>query len=215
MLMQYLTAFGLASGAGTKATIPMLALGLFHYTPWFELSGRWDWIASPPVLATLLIMLIAELWIDSHPELGEWASWAAYLPTMVSGFIAFAAATGTVDRSLLQLAGSGLLGGATSVAVLAGRNRIRGHSRRHIETIHDSMPMIASAGEAGIATTISAAAILAPVLSVFVVGVGLASLGLLSRVLDAPRNLCAGCGGLIRVGALVCPSCSLEQPQAG
>jgi len=56
-IVSYLTAFGLATGAGTKATIPVIALGLFHHTRYFELSPRWEWIASPPVPAVPIALL--------------------------------------------------------------------------------------------------------------------------------------------------------------
>ena len=54
-LMSYLTGFGLASGVGAKAAIPVLMLGGLHYTEWFELSERFAWIASPPVMIVLAV----------------------------------------------------------------------------------------------------------------------------------------------------------------
>ncbi len=45
-IMTYLSAFGLASGAGAKAFIPILLLGGMHYTQYFELSEQFSWIGN-------------------------------------------------------------------------------------------------------------------------------------------------------------------------
>ena len=46
-LMTIMAAFGLSAGAGAKAFIPVLALGAFSYTSYFELSERFAWVADP------------------------------------------------------------------------------------------------------------------------------------------------------------------------
>ena len=56
-LMTYMAAFGIAAGAGAKAFIPVLALGAFSYTPYFELSSRFEWIADPMVMAVLGVLI--------------------------------------------------------------------------------------------------------------------------------------------------------------
>ena len=60
-LMTYMAAFGLAAGAGAKAVIPVLALGAFSYTPYFELSQRFAWIADPPVMIVLGVLVFVEI----------------------------------------------------------------------------------------------------------------------------------------------------------
>ncbi len=60
-LMTYMAAFGLASGAGAKAVIPVLALGAFSYTPYFELSQRFAWIADPAVMIVLGVLVFVEI----------------------------------------------------------------------------------------------------------------------------------------------------------
>jgi ABC-type transport system involved in cytochrome c biogenesis permease subunit len=102
-LMTYMAAFGLAAGAGAKAVIPVLALGAFSYTPYFELSQRFAWIADPAVMVVLGVLVFVEILVDAHPELGRFSDVAAYLPKVVAGFLGFAAVTGTLDESLVQL----------------------------------------------------------------------------------------------------------------
>lgn len=123
ILEQYLTAFGLSAAAGTRASVPVLALGSFHYTPWFELSREWAWIAHPAVMGLLTVLLALEFYAESHPDLSALNRFAGYAPALFSGFIAFASVTGTVDESLQSLAASGALGGITALVVRHARNR--------------------------------------------------------------------------------------------
>ncbi len=108
--MTYMAAFGIAAGAGAKAFIPILALGAFSYTPYFELSSRFEWIADPMVMAVLGVLVIAEIVVDAHPDLGRFSDVISYLPKVVAGFIAFAAVTGRLDDNLVQLGTSGSAG---------------------------------------------------------------------------------------------------------
>lgn len=209
-IVSYLTAFGLATGAGTKATIPVIALGLFHHTRYFELSPRWEWIGSPPVIAVLLAMLIVELYADAHPEFGAWVDSIGYLPAIVSGFIAFAAATGTVDSSLLQLTGSGLLGSSTAVVVKGIRNAVRRPLREHVESMHEHVGSAATAGEAGLAGVVSVASILAPVAGGILAAVAIVSALSLGAITRGAKPVCGKCGEKIDRRALVCPSCRAE-----
>ena len=145
-----MSAFGLAGGAGAKAFIPLLLLGGFHYTPYFELGERFAWIASPQVLVVLGVLVVLEILVDSVPELGEYSDIVAYLPKVVAGFIAFAAATGSLDESLVQLGVSGALGGGTAAGVHWVRNQIRRPFREVAETLHGGAARAARVGEAGI-----------------------------------------------------------------
>ena len=123
-LLSYMTAFGLASGAGGRASMVLFSLGIFHHTAYFNLSESFLWVASVPVLFVLGALTLVEVLADLHPELSELNDMAQYLPSLVSGFIAFAAVTGDVDSSLLQLVASGVMGGATSSVVRYARNQV-------------------------------------------------------------------------------------------
>ncbi len=207
-LLHYMTAFGLATGAGSKATIPIIALGLFHHTPYFELSPQWAWIASPPVLTVLSAMLLIEMYVDAHPELGSWSDTLGYLPAVVAGFISFAASTGKVDSGLAQLAGSGLLGSGTAVASRAIRNMIRKPFRDHVESLHHRVGTVATAGEAGVAGVLSAAAVLLPLVGAIAAVVAiLVGLSVGASVQRAGSTPCPHCGQPVDRRALVCASC--------
>jgi hypothetical protein len=208
--MTYMSAFGLASGAGAKAFIPILALGGFHYTPYFELSDRFSWIADPIVMAALGILVVLEIVVDAHPDLGAWTDTVAYLPKMVAGFIGFAAVTGTVDGDLLSLAGSGILGAGTAAGIHWTRNRIRLPFRDVAEDLHEGAGKAASLSEAGVSMALAGSAVLAPPLSILLaVGLGLGAI-VAARTLDRRRVPCSSCGEPIRPGALVCIHCGAD-----
>jgi hypothetical protein len=208
--MSIMSAFGLAGGAGAKAFIPLLLLGAFHYTPYFELTGRFAWIATPQVMVTLGVLVILEILVDAVPELGEYSDLVSYLPKIVAGFIAFAAATGSIDENLGQLAVSGALGGGTAAGVHWVRNQIRRPFREVAETLHGGAARFASVGEAGVSTVVASSAIVAPPLAVFALGAfALAGFGA-SRKLSGRSAICPKCGKRMFRDALACPSCGEE-----
>lgn len=210
-LMTYLAGFGLASGAGAKAFMPVLLLGALHYTDYFELSERFLWIADPAVMIVLGVLVVLEIVVDAHPELGEYADTVAYLPKFVTGFIGFAAAVGTVDENLVALSASGLLGGGTAVGVHWLRNQIRKPFREAAETLHEGFGKLASISEAGASATVAGTAVVVPPVALLLTG-GLAVGALaVARSLDNRRVPCVHCGGEIRPGAVVCIHCGAEQ----
>jgi len=214
-LMSWMTGFGLAAGAGGKAFIPLLVLGAFHYTPYFELSERFAWIASPAVMITLGVMALAEILVDSVPELGQYADEVAYLPKIAAGFLAFAAATGTVDENLGKLAVSGILGGGTAAGVHWLRTGFRRPFRDIAESAHSGFAKLASLGEAGASTAFSAGAIVVPPVTLILVLVtaGAALTG--ARLFRPKRVACPHCGHLMDPEAIVCPSCRREIREIG
>lgn len=211
-LMTYLAAFGLATGAGAKACIPILALGVFHYTPYFELSERFLWISDPAVMVVLGVLVILEIVVDAHPELGAWSDVVAYLPKIVAGFIGVAAVVGTVDSSLAALAASGVLGAGTAAGVHWTRNQIRLPFRDTAEDLHEGVGKLASLSEAGVSAALSGSAVLAPPLSaVLAVSLGAGAL-VAGRAMDRRRFPCVHCGEPTRPGALVCIHCGRDLP---
>jgi hypothetical protein len=210
-LMTYMAAFGLAAGAGAKAFIPVLALGLFSFTPYFELSARYAWIADPLVMVVLAVLVVAEILVDAHPELGRFSDLVAYLPKAVAGFIAFAAVTGRLDQDLVQLGASGVLGGGTAAGVHWVRNQIRRPFRDLAEDLHGSVGRLVSLGEAGASATLAGSALVAPPLSVLLLTGFVAAAAGVSRTAGRRRAACLQCGEPIRPGALVCPHCRREQ----
>jgi hypothetical protein len=212
-LMTYLAGFGLAAGVGAKAFIPLLLLGGLHYTRYFELSESFAWIADPAVMVVLGVLVVLEILVDAHPDLGGYADTVAYLPKFVAGCIGFASVVGTVDENLVALVSSGVLGGGTAVGVHWLRNRIRRPYREAAETVHEGFGKLASVSEAGAAATVAGASVLLPPAGLLLAG-GLAAGGLVvARSMDSRRTPCSSCGEPIRPGALVCFHCGADQKQ--
>ena len=209
-LMTYMAAFGIAAGAGAKAFIPILALGVFSYTPYFELADRFAWIADPMVMVVLAVLVIVEIVVDAHPDLGRFSDVIAYLPKVVAGFLAFAAVTGRLDNELVQLGTSGVLGGGTAAGVHWLRNQVRQPFRDLAEDAHESVGKLASVSEAGASATLSGTALVAPPLSILALVGFVAVSAATIRVADRRRVVCVHCGEPIRRGALVCPHCRAD-----
>jgi hypothetical protein len=209
-IMTYLSAFGLASGAGAKAFIPILMLGGLHYTRYFELAESFSWIADPAVMIILAVLVVLEIVVDAHPDLGQFADEVAYLPKFAAGFIGFAAVVGTVDESLLALTGSGLLGGGTAVGVHWLRNKIRKPFRLAAEDVHEGVGKLASFTEAGTSAAVAGTAVLVPPVSILMMG-GIAAVALVaSGKIDGRRVPCTQCGEPIRPTAVVCFHCGSD-----
>ena len=209
-LMSYLAGFGLATGVGAKAFIPVLILGGFHHMPYFELSPRWSWIADPLVMGILAVLVVAEIMVDSVPELAEYADLVSYLPKFVVGFIAFAAVTGSVDQNLVELTGSGLLGSTTATGVHFVRTKVRRPWRDTFETVHSSFGRVASVSEAGVSASLSGASVLAPPVAFVFAGVGAFAAWGIWRFAGSRSPACPQCGGTVHRDALVCPHCRAE-----
>jgi hypothetical protein len=213
-LMTYLAGFGLAGGAGAKAFIPVLLLGAFHYTPYFELSARFQWIADPMVMAVLGLMVLLEIVVDAHPELGGYADTVSYLPKLVAGFILCAAMVGTIDDDLTALATSGVLGGGTAAGVHWLRNQVRRPLRIGVEDLHEGVGKLASVSEAGASAAVAGTALVAPPLALLLLASMAAMALVLARAAAGRRSPCVHCGEPIRPGAMVCIHCGGDQENA-
>jgi len=165
-IMSYIVGFGLAAGAGLRALLVVLGLGLFHYTEYFELSDPYLWIASPPVLAVVAVLALVEILADLSPDFSELADLAGYLPAAFAGFIALSAATGQVDDSLLRLALSGVLGGAAGVGVRWARNRVSETFRDASDVTFDGVHKTRSVGETAVTAGIVGTSFVFPFLAI-------------------------------------------------
>jgi hypothetical protein len=210
-LMTYMAAFGLATGAGAKAFIPILALGAFHYTPYFDLAPRFAWIADPMVMVILGVLVVLEIVVDSHPDLGRFSDVVSYLPKIVAGFIGFAAVTGRLDPDVAQLGASGVLGGGTAAGVHWLRNQVRQPFRDLAEDAHESAGKVASLSEAGASAALSGTALIVPPVSMVLAFALVGGSVAVSRQAGRRRVACVHCGEPIRPGALVCLHCKREQ----
>ena len=141
---------------------------------------------------------------------GRFSDVAAYLPKVVAGFLGFAAVTGTLDDSMVQLGASGVLGGGTAAGVHWLRNQVRRPFRDLAEDAHETAGKFASVGEAGASAALSGTALVAPPVSALLL-VGFVAVSVVAmRTVDGRRIPCERCGEAIRPGALVCPHCKAE-----
>jgi len=163
-ILSYVTAFGLASGAGGRAALVVFALGLFHHTEYFTLSESFLWVGSLPVMAVLGVLALVEILADLHPDISELQDVAGYLPAVVAGFIAFAATTGDVDSSVLHLAASGVMGGAAAASTRFCRNQLSSVVREISAGSSEKVHSLRSHGETGFVVALTASAFFWPVL---------------------------------------------------
>lgn len=180
-ILSYLTGLGLAAGAGGRAALVVLGLGLFHHTGYFELADPYLWIAAPPVLAALTVVAVAEIAVDLSPDLSELTDLAGYLPSFMAGFIALSAATGQVDESLLRLSASGLLGGVTGAGMRWVRNRFASVIRATSDSTVDEIHKAKSAGESTVTGGVVTLSFVWPVLALLLLGAAIAVGAWISR----------------------------------
>jgi dihydrodipicolinate synthase/N-acetylneuraminate lyase len=157
------------------------------------------------------VLVVLEIVIDSHPDLGRFSDYVSYLPKIVAGFIGFAAITGQLDSDVAQLGASGVLGGGTAAGVHWLRNKVRQPFRDFAEDTHESAGKVASLSEAGASAALSGTAVVVPPLSMVLAFALVGGSVAVARKAEARRVPCAHCGEPIRPGALVCVHCKREQ----
>lgn len=212
-LLSSMMGFGLATTAGSRAGVVMLGLGLFHHTGHFTLAPQFSWVASPVVMSVLAVLALAEVWADTHPEIGELVDLAALLPKVVVGFIAFAATTGEVDESLLELIGSGVLGSVAAGTTHLFRNKLRTAVRELSEYTTGHLNSVYSHTETGSAVTLVATSFFAPmlvlVMVVFLGGMGIWTMQIVTN--RKKRCIYENCDEMLHIKATRCPTCQREQ----
>lgn len=177
MFTSLMVSLGLGAASGHRAAIAALVVGAMHYTEWFELGPQWTWLASPPVLGILAVLVVVEFLADRSPDVAELVELAAWLPKAVMGFLLVAAATGELHPSMGSLMASGLLG----AAVAAGTEKLRSSSRKQTRELAQTgvgtPDKLAGYTETVASAGLVAAALMAPwtVLLVLLAAVGAAS----------------------------------------
>lgn len=210
-LLQYVTGFGLATQAGGKACIPVFLLGAFHHTGRFTLSDSFAWIADPVVMVILGVLILVEMFLDAHPDLGEYMDFLSYLPATVAGFICLASATGGVDSNITALGASGILGGVTGSASHYLRNKVRSPIRDTWEDVDDTVGKGVTIGETATTATLGVSFIIRPLFAVgILVAVALCA-WLILRKVNSRSTPCRHCGQPMRTHACVCPHCKMDQ----
>lgn len=195
MLATIIASFGIGFASGSRAAIPALGIGLAHHTPYFELSEKWLWLASPAVISILAVVALAEVVADRFPDSAELVDLAGWLPKAILAFLGVAATMGSLDASIVTLVSSGLLGAGVAVAT----DRVRSKARQKTRELADSgAPGADSAAhhlESAAAVGVTAAAIFQPwlVLVAIALAVGLALIAYrASRTLVATARRAGG-----------------------
>ena len=104
-----------------------------------------------------------------------------------------------------------MLGGGTAAGVHWIRNQVRRPFRDLAEDTHESVGKLASVGEAGASAALAGTALVAPPLSMLLLGAFATSAVYTVRAAKGRRIPCLHCGDAIRPGALVCPHCKRDQ----
>ncbi len=120
-LLNFFTAFGLASSAGLNAYIPLLVTGLVaRYTDLLTLSGPFATLENPFVLVTMAVLLIIEIGVDKVPALDTVNDIIHTVVRPAAGAVLFAAQAGVISNMDLGLAAVlGLLAAGTVHATKA------------------------------------------------------------------------------------------------
>ena len=213
-ITQILTGAGLAGAAGHRAFIPPLVMGIAHRMgagdpqPWFQLSEKFLWLADPKVIAILGVLAVVEYIAERNPDAPELVTLALKLPKAISGFIVAAAAMGKVDGSMMALAGSGIIGSATSLGVDTLRAGVKHAIQQPLsDATHGVSDKAMGAAETGWSGFMTYLAWIVPIVALIAIGV-LASVWLGRKKLEkANRVPCVKCGGLRHPEAKVCPHC--------
>ena len=170
-LLSYMMAFGLATGAGSRAALVLFLLGCFHHTEYFDLAANYEWIGSLPVLLVTGFLSLFEFLADLFPNVSELNDMIQYFPGLIAGFLSLAAVTGSVDSNLLHLVASGILGGTVSTGVRYIRNSVATVTRDASESVGFTPHAIRAVMESGVAATSTVAIFLFPIFAVVSIAV--------------------------------------------
>lgn len=161
---------GLAAACGFRVFVPLLVISAASYSGHLSLASSFDWIASTPVLITLVAATVLEIaayyvpWVDHL--LDTIASPAAVIAGVVASASVFSGMDPYLKWTLAIIAGGGLAG-----AVQLVTTGTRGVST--LTTAGFGNPIVSTA-ETGGSLVLSIAAIIAPLVALGLVIVFLA-----------------------------------------
>jgi len=164
--MELLTALGLSIPAGLNAYIPLLAVALAQRFNWLELKRPFDILGEWWMIAIIAVLLIVEIVADKVPLVDHVNDIIQTIIRPAAGGIVAVASAGSatnVSPWLLVLTGV-LLAGGVHVVKAATRPVV------NVTTAGVGAPVVSAAEDAG-AVAISAAAIFAPILVVFLIAI--------------------------------------------
>ena len=156
---------GLAAACGFRVFIPLLVISAASHSGHLSVSGSFDWIASTPVLITLIAATVLEIAAYYIPWVDHLLDIVASPAAVVAGVVASASVITGMDPylkwTMAVIAGGGLAG-----AVQVVTTGTRGFSM--LTTAGFGNPIVSTA-EAGGAVVLSILAIVAPLVAISLV----------------------------------------------
>ncbi len=156
---------GLAAACGFRVFVPLLVISAASHSGHLSVSGSFDWIASTPVLITLIAATVLEIAAYYIPWVDHLLDIVASPAAVVAGVVASASVITGMDPylkwTMAVIAGGGLAG-----AVQVVTTGTRGFSM--LTTAGFGNPIVSTA-EAGGSLVLSLLAIVAPLVAIAVV----------------------------------------------
>lgn len=169
-MLEVLTGSGLALSAGLNAFIPMVSIGLLaRYTDLVDLPAQWAWLENPWVLVVLGVLLVLDVVADKVPAVDHINDVVQTLVRPTAGGIVFAAGSSSqtpaitdpgeffTSSAVVPFIIGLILALSTHIAKASGRVVV------NLSTAGLGAPVASSVEDAS-ALTMTALAILVPVL---------------------------------------------------
>ncbi len=160
LLTGIFSAFGLSASAGLNAYIPLLVVGLMNrFTDLLELSGPYDIVSNPAVLAVLGVLTAIEVVADKVPAINHVNDAIQTFVRPTAGALVFVASTSAAELNPAVAVIAGLL---VSGGVHATKSTVVRPAVTATTAGIGNTPV--SAAEDVLATFASILAVLAPIL---------------------------------------------------
>lgn len=174
-MLEILTGAGLALSAGLNAYIPLLAIGLSgRFLDFVTLPEGWAWLENPWVLGALGVLLVIEIVADKVPVVGSVNDWIQTVVRPTSGGLAFGSGSTATTLAVSDPAAffsthqwvpivSGVV-----LALLVHVTKASARPVVNVATVGMATPVVSAAEDVG-SFTVSALAILVPLLVILVI----------------------------------------------
>lgn len=159
IISHLLTAFGLASASGLNAYIPLLTVALIaRFTTWFKLNTPFDVLTNDWVIGALIVLLAIEVIVDKIPAADTLNDLIQTFVRPTAGAILFAAGANAITE--LHPALAAILGLVLAFGVHATKTAARPVVTASTAGMGNAF---VSVGEDVVATGVSVAALIAPI----------------------------------------------------
>ncbi len=160
IISNLLTAFGLASASGLNAYIPLLVVALMaRFTTWLKLNPPFDVLTNEWVIGALAVLLVVEVIVDKIPAADTLNDIIQTFVRPTAGAILFAASANAITD--LHPVVAAILGLVLALGVHATKSAVRPVVTASTAGLGNAF---VSVGEDVVATSVSVAALLAPIL---------------------------------------------------